>query len=413
MAQKKNSKKFPSVLLFVAGVSLIAIVALVALLKNGPVAMQAAGTFELFSDNFNSASSTSNWILTYLKNPGSQNIIGDAKTTTVEAYEGASLILDDRAAALKPISTKGYENISVSYCRRAKLALPFNYLRVGWKLTTTQAADWSGWNELDRVPWYNFIWYCSTFNLPTTANNSSIELAFFGDEIEGNYGLVDNVVVSGTKILPADGSITIMKESAPVDPQSFLFYGPQGNFYLNDDGANSNKVIFNNLASGYYTYQEQKTSGWNLTDIVCNSTSTSIMMASSSVMVKLNSGQKIACMFKNTKTSTATSTAKGSITIIKNSIPDDPQAFLFSGPKGSFYLSDIGSSTNQNGTSTGSNMRTDSNLAPGNYTYQEQSTAGWNLNNISCNGVPIAWSSAVTVKLNGGENVACTFTNTK
>lgn len=103
----------------------------------------------------------------------------------------------------------------------------------------------------------------------------------------------------------------------------------------------------------------------------------------------------------------------GSITIIKDAIPNNSQQFRFNGGSlVSFDLDDDGD--NNNGLS---NTKVFSSLTPGNYTITEPATPGWSLTDINCSGGssvdPKINNRNVVINLGSGENVTCTFTNTK
>jgi Ca2+-binding RTX toxin-like protein len=103
----------------------------------------------------------------------------------------------------------------------------------------------------------------------------------------------------------------------------------------------------------------------------------------------------------------------GTITIIKDAIPDDPQDFLFTGtdPIGSFALDDDADPALPR-------SRTFSDLAPGNYRVSEAVPSGWRLTDLGCadpdNGSTVDLGKATaTIDLDPGETVSCTFTDSK
>jgi hypothetical protein len=98
------------------------------------------------------------------------------------------------------------------------------------------------------------------------------------------------------------------------------------------------------------------------------------------------------------------SAEQGSITIVKDAIPDDEQDFHFSGDLGEFILDDDGGADN-----TYTNSATFYNLQAGNYDVTESVPAGWSL---SIDGAPQTDSTA-NISLGPSENVTITFTNTK
>ena len=98
--------------------------------------------------------------------------------------------------------------------------------------------------------------------------------------------------------------------------------------------------------------------------------------------------------------------AKGSVTIVKETVPQNAggQMFAFAGGLGAFSL-------------TGGQSKTIPNLDAGTYNVTEALPPGWKLTKITCvdpdNGTTfnLATSSA-SIDLDAGENVTCTFLNT-
>ena len=115
----------------------------------------------------------------------------------------------------------------------------------------------------------------------------------------------------------------------------------------------------------------------------------------------------ITCTFSNVKL--------GSITIVKDALPNNAQDFAFttvgSGLSG-FTLDD-------DGDATLSNTSLFSNVVPGSYAVTEGSVAGWSLTGLTCtgdvdNGSNLSVSSAqAAIDVDAGENIVCTFVNTK
>lgn len=103
-------------------------------------------------------------------------------------------------------------------------------------------------------------------------------------------------------------------------------------------------------------------------------------------------------------------TLVGSITIVKDTQPDVDQRFIFTGDLGLFSLVDDGSGAPKSTSFTtvpGAIVVTEPPLAP-----------GWKLTNISCTGDDDNGSTvdlparSVTIDLDAGETIVCTFTNT-
>ncbi len=96
---------------------------------------------------------------------------------------------------------------------------------------------------------------------------------------------------------------------------------------------------------------------------------------------------------------------QGSLTIIKNAIPNDSQNFSFTtnGPGLSNF------SLDDDSDNTLSNTRTFTGLSSGTYSVVESAVAGWDQTSATCSdGSPVN-----AINLSADEDVTCTFTNTK
>ncbi len=102
----------------------------------------------------------------------------------------------------------------------------------------------------------------------------------------------------------------------------------------------------------------------------------------------------------------------GSITIIKDAVPDDAQDFSFTGSLGNFSLDDDADGTLPNST-------TFTSLTPNGWPVTESSIpATWSLTSIVCvdpdGGTTVNLGTATAnIDLDSGENVTCTFTNSQ
>ena len=111
-------------------------------------------------------------------------------------------------------------------------------------------------------------------------------------------------------------------------------------------------------------------------------------------------------------TCTYTNTQEGSITIVKDTVPDGPQDFTFNpsanlNSDANFLLDDDADGTLQN-------SRTFSDLEPGTYEVTEGAEAEFDLTALTCSdssGTSLQTRTA-TIELAAGESVTCTFTNT-
>ena len=142
--------------------------------------------------------------------------------------------------------------------------------------------------------------------------------AIFSGDCNASGQVTVNAGESKTCIITNDdqpGSITIIKDAVPDDPQDFAFSGTPGNFILDDDPSNntlSNQATFANLASGSYTVNETTVNGWAVTAITCNDSDSSGNPALRSATINLALGESVTCTFTNQrKTGTLVGTCSG------------------------------------------------------------------------------------------------------
>lgn len=87
------------------------------------------------------------------------------------------------------------------------------------------------------------------------------------DNLDGTWDITMNDDKSITATFtPMGGSITVIKDAIPNDPQIFSFTGDLGAFTLVDNGG-TNSQTFTDLDAGTYIVTETVSSGWYLTDI--------------------------------------------------------------------------------------------------------------------------------------------------
>jgi hypothetical protein len=241
-------------------------------------------------------------------------------------------------------------------------------LPAGWQLTSITCVDPDGG---------------STFNLATSTASIDVD---WGEH------------VTCTFLNTAQGSVTIVKETVPqaAGGQMFAFAGGLGAFSLT--GGQSSTIP--NLGPGTYAVTETLPAGWKLSQITCVDPDggSTFNLAASSASIDLDAGEHVTCTFLNT--------AHGSVTIVKQTIPQDTggQMFSFAGGLGAFSL-------------TGGQSSTIPNVGPGSYDVSEALPAGWKLSQITCvdpdggSTFNLATSSA-SIDVDAGEHVTCTFLNT-
>ena len=189
------------------------------------------------------------------------------------------------------------------------------------------------------------------------------------------------------EIIIPTGSITIIKEVVGEVPDSdweFSGTAPIGSFSL---AAAGDSTTFSDLDAGSYTITETTKTGYT-TSVSCDTGESD----TNSVTIDLDPGEDVICTFTNTA-------QKGSITIEKQTDPEGGMGFEFSGGLGDFTLDDGGSTSF-------------SDLAADNYDVTEVAPEGWELTSVVCTGGDCtAITDGVTIHLDPGEDIRCTFTN--
>ena len=209
------------------------------------------------------------------------------------------------------------------------------------------------------------------------------------------------------------GSLSVVKDTVPDGPQDFSFTANNAaspaSFQLDDD-ANatlSNTQLLSGVVDGQsYVITEAASAGFNLSAIACSGTANeAVDLANRRVTVPFVAGQTISCTFTNDQA--------GSLSVVKDTVPDGPQDFSFTANNAaspaSFQLDD-------DANATLSNTQLLSGVVDGqSYVITEAASAGFNLSAIACSGtaneaVDLA-NRRVTVPFVAGQTISCTFTN--
>lgn len=207
------------------------------------------------------------------------------------------------------------------------------------------------------------------------------------------------------------GSITIIKDARPNSGQDFNFTtsgNGLSNFSLDDDSDLTlpNSQTFKGLFPGHYTVAESSVEGWDQSVVTCDSTDGSDTLGIGSASISLSAGESVTCTFVNTQ--------RGSITIIKDTQPNDPDDITFhvSGPVTDLFNLD------DDEDATLPNTETITDLPAGTYTVLEEYVdRRLTASSITCSdddshgNLPTAPSA--TIILAAGEHVTCTFVNSR
>src|SRR5215211_1456930 len=164
---------------------------------------------------------------------------------------------------------------------------------------------------------------------------------------------------------------------------------------------------------GVYTATENTPAGWTLTDITCSgdTIAPNSSDAGGTATFDAQSGETITCVFMNTK--------HASLTVVKATDPaSDPQDFDFD-LTGLGVPADLDLDTDPASAGTPSQQSFSLNAAQlGAHTVAESAVDGWSLTGLVCTGGGDDSSTSLgtrtaTLDIDAGEDVVCTFTNTK
>ncbi len=217
----------------------------------------------------------------------------------------------------------------------------------------------------------------SGWELTNTVCNSSLG----GTEPAGNITLDPGEVVTCTFTNTKDGKIIVKKLTQGGDA-SFGFTGEI------NTSLSHNQTSMKAVKPGQYQISETPMAGWMLTNLSCNDGNSG--GAGSTATYNVEPGETVTCTFTNTKS--------GKIIVEKLTVGGNA-SFGFTG--------EINTSLSHAQTS----MKI---VVPGQYQISETAKAGWDLTDISCtDGNSGGAGSTATYNVEAGEEVKCTFTNTK
>jgi Prealbumin-like fold domain len=207
-------------------------------------------------------------------------------------------------------------------------------------------------------------------------------------------------------------SIKVIEDTVPNSPQDFAFAttganGLPATFSLDDDADVTlpNQQTFN-VVVGNYTIAQTTVTGWTPTATCSGDNGTASNAADDRVMlpsaINVLAGEAVTCTFTNTR--------NGSITIIKDAVPNSAQDFAFTTTGAGLS----GFSLDDDADATLSNTQTFNNLMPGSYSVTETAVPSW-IQSLSCvdpdNGTTTT-SAVATIDLDSAENIVCTYINT-
>lgn len=201
------------------------------------------------------------------------------------------------------------------------------------------------------------------------------------------FTLTSTGQASGSATTPAGGSVQVDGDVA-AGTQPFGIVAPGTAVTITED----------TIASGFY-----------LTDAACTGPSGATGTLSGATLTldaaSVTAGADFTCTFNNAAT--------GTITIVKDASPDDPQDFAFittGAGLSNFSLDD-------DADATLTNTRTFTNLLPGAFSVEESLAPGWILSGLACTDpdggtTTILATRTASIDVDSAETITCTFTNT-
>lgn len=268
----------------------------------------------------------------------------------------------------------------------------------------------------------------------TGTSGDTCSLGNLFDDNDGLYAFNDAQCSAGSNIVPLNviGTLTIVKEAEPPTDGLFNFESdgcelagllddgtcnPIASFDLPGNGGE--QVLYQVLDTPISVSEIGGIEGYGLASIICLNDATGNMVATSvndpqgdpNLTVSLDGmNPNVTCTFFNSE--------GGTIIIEKDTVPDGPQDFSFTGTDGDGYDFNGGFSLDDDADGDLSNMASFIGVDPGTYTVTEAAAAGFDLTGLSCNdpdqqSVVDLGSSTATIDVDAGETITCIFTNTQ
>jgi hypothetical protein len=267
----------------------------------------------------------------------------------------------------------------------------FSGIKVFGNKSVTESAPPTGWGFTNLDCDVNFAG-ASPGSTATPSSPSSATMV-------STINLTEGGDVTCTYTNTKSGRIEIEKQTLPDGSSATFGFTGDLTSTLGDGGTDGKAVV-----PGTYHVTESAKTGWDLTNITCTdpTNNSSGVPATGIATFDVAAGETVRCTFTNTQ--------RGSIIVKKvtNPSPNTTDSFTFTG--------------NAAGTIKDGGTITVNGLVPGMYTSTEvdPSTSHFDLTQINCNDGGSATPSTgnlaartATFKLDPGETVTCTFTNTQ
>ena len=212
-------------------------------------------------------------------------------------------------------------------------------------------------------------WTQSALTCSNGSNPSSIDLTPGTTVVCTFVSLLQETLVVEKQTVGGDGVFAFTSQTLPSSAFSLT------------TRSGVTALHFSGLQPGVYGVAEVVSPGWNLTGAVCSDGSTP-------AHIDLAADETVTCTFTNTQLSR--------LTVVKHTLDGDG-TFTFQGTLGEFSLTTVAGLAQQQFDG----------LLPGNYSIQENTTAGWSLIDATCNN----GSTPGALRLEAGTEVICAFSN--
>jgi hypothetical protein len=194
------------------------------------------------------------------------------------------------------------------------------------------------------------------------------------------------------------GNIRIQKQATGAD-ESFEYNGTLGQFFINALDGQTIGQDFNNIEAGIvYTISEVVPPDWNFAGVACTIDGQPLIVDQGpTININLEANTSVVCTYSNTFVG-----EDGRIVVRKETIGGDG--------KFEFALTDEGNDTTSFQLMNGQQEAFE--LSPGTYVVAETDRPeGWTLQNLDCGGEGERDGNKITLSLQSGVTITCTFTN--
>ena len=301
------------------------------------------------------------------------------QTKTITIFCGGAIVLDFGRVPTQFGAVEGYVTDNVT-------GNPMPDIFIGSEFGAATRTDASGYYKFSNVPLNpdgsDRSWAITAMPESFSAQTKSVTVhANTTSRLDFDFGAV-----------PPGGHIVVKKRTEPAgDLSTFTFTGDAAGTI--GDG----QTISIAVNPGIYHSTEQVPPDWVLQSISCDDSDSAADKATATFQVA--AGETVSCTFVNAK--------RGTIVIKKETRPaDDRSMFAFGG--------------DASGTIGNGGAISVASLPPGDYRSSESVPVGWDLTRIGCDDGHSARpstgelvSATARFRLDPGETVACTFTNTK